>query len=330
MNDAPSDYLRDRHTRVATPREVLDDLVRRATGSGIRDLERIIRGYDNEVYRVRTDDDQEVAVRLRRFGEEERSPEGEAWAIERARDAGAPAPTVMFAGSVDLDDGTFPVLVLEWLPGVPLARLEQELTVEQRDTVLERTGAAFAAINSVRVAGLWLPPEDGDWTAMTWDRVIPGYVAARLSERDDALAGGLTPDEFDRTLALIGRGAEVFRCEQPVLCHNDMNPEHVLVDDDLRVTGVVDFGNWCGASDVGDLGMLHFSRPDLPLAPVLRGYGPPLAADPTVVTRIRLQALMQAIGHVTHHVREGDDAQVEQAVGTLRSLIRSLRDWMSG
>lgn len=328
VDDEPSAYLRDRHARVAAPRHVLDDVVRRATGSTIDEVERIVRGYDNETYRLRTTSGAEICVRLRRFGAEDgdRTPEGEAWAIEQAGQAGAPVPEVLLVDRVRIDGQVVPVLVLRWMPGTPLARVEHRLSDAERATVLERMGAAFASINSVPVDGFWLPPVDGagDWSDATSRRVMRGYVEMLRNEQADAYAGGLTADEFERTLRLVQHLADEFPCEQAVLCHNDMSPEHVIVDSDLNVTGVIDFGEWCGGSDVGDLGKLRFARPDLELSAVLRGYGSPELADETLLVRVELQALALAIGHFTHEVRIADQESLEDTRDTLRGLLDSL------
>lgn len=324
MNDEVSSYLRDRHARVSTPRQVIDDLVRRATGSAIDELGRIIRGYVNEVYRVRTTSGAEFCVRLRRFGESEHTVEWEAWAMGQARGAGAPVADVLLAERLRLDDTEVPAMVLEWMPGTPLARVEPQLSEADLRRVCVAMGTAFATINSVPVGGLWLPTDDGDWPEMTSEQMMAGYAEMIRSERADAYTGGLTADEFERTLQLLRIYGDEFPCKQAVLCHNDMSPEHVLVDDDLRITGVIDFGNWCGAADVGDLGHLLYARPDLELAPFLEGYGSPQRTDATFLTRVRLQALTQAIGHLTHEVRETDWERAAVTARTLRSLLDAL------
>lgn len=71
------------HAAVSTPREVLASLTHRSTGGDLDQVERIIEGYDNEVYRVGTAQGDDVVIRIRRFGGNLHTALAEARAIEK-------------------------------------------------------------------------------------------------------------------------------------------------------------------------------------------------------------------------------------------------------
>lgn len=82
---------------------VVVDLVRRATGVAIGDVRRIIRGDENEVYRVQLVDGSAVYPRIARPSAG--TSKLEVWAMERARCAGVPVPEVLHVEVIDVGEG---------------------------------------------------------------------------------------------------------------------------------------------------------------------------------------------------------------------------------
>ena len=123
-------YVEWQHAHATTPRPVLAELVRRAVGTEIDRVDRIVEGYSNEVYRVRCADEQDVVVRILRFDDEDlaTSSAGEAAAIECARAAGVPAPEILLLDTVRLDGSDFPVMVQRTVPGRPLGEVINRLS----------------------------------------------------------------------------------------------------------------------------------------------------------------------------------------------------------
>src|SRR5688500_13232609 len=99
---AESRFLADLHAQFGTPREHVVELVRRVTGSEVAAVQRITRGYDNEVHRVDLESGARVFVRIRR---DEGGYDDEAWAMSQARDHGVPVPEVIGIDEVAADQG---------------------------------------------------------------------------------------------------------------------------------------------------------------------------------------------------------------------------------
>ncbi len=314
-------YVEWQHAQVSTPRSVLAEVVRRAVGTGIDRVDRIVEGYSNEVYRVRCAEGQDVVVRIRRFDDDTSfaTSAGEAGAIERARAAGVPAPEILLLDTVRIDGSEFPVMVQRTVPGRPLGEVINLLSERQRHDVLAEIGGLIARINGVHV------DDERDWpTAMAAD------LANRHAERDKILAGGFSAPQFDRMLDLLEGYVRDFPCEQWVLCHGDLSPKHIFVTGDgsdgaaVRVSGIIDFGDWKPGAPVQDLAVLRVRGPRLDLPPLLAGYGAP--AHQTYRRQLDLHTLLIALSSLEIGVDEDDQACIERSGHLIRTLVADLDD----
>ncbi len=321
-------YVEWQHAHATTPRPVLAELARRAVGTEIDRVDRIVEGYSNEVYQVRCADEQDVVVRILRFDDEDlaTSSAGEAAAIEWARAAGVPAPEILLLDTVRLDGSDFPVMVQRTVPGRPLGEVINRLSQRQRHDVLAEIGGLIARINGIYV------DDERDWqTAMAAE------LADRHAARDKVLAGGFSAAQFDRMLDSLQGYVRDFPCEQWVLCHGDLSPKHIFVTGDgshgaaVRVSGIIDFGDWTPGSPVHDLAVLRVRDPRLDLPPLLAGYGAP--ADGTYRRQLDLHTLNIALDSLEFAVDEDDQAWIERSDDLIRALMSDLDDpdfWRPG
>lgn len=314
-------YVEWQLAHAGTPRSVLAELVRRAVGTGIDRVDRIMEGYSNEVYRVRCVDEQDVVVRILRFDDDVTSSasEGEAAAIEKARAAGVPTPEILLLDTVRIDGSEFPVMVQRSVPGRPLADVVDGLSERQWHDVLAEIGGLIARLNGIHV------DDERDWpTAMAAE------LADRHADRDKILAGGFSAPQVDRLLDLLEGYVRDFPCEQWVLCHGDLSPKHIFVTGDgtdgpaVRVSGIIDFGDWQPGAPVHDLAVLRVRDPRLDLPPLLAGYG--TAPDGTYRRRLDLHTLITAMSSLAFGVVEHDQARIERSGHLIRTLVADLND----
>jgi Ser/Thr protein kinase RdoA (MazF antagonist) len=305
----------------STPRSVLAELVRRAAGTGIDRVDRIVEGYSNEVYRVLCADQQDVVIRILRFDDEDLATKsaGEAAAIEKARAAGVPAPEILLLDTVRIDASDFPVMVQRTVAGRPLSEVSDRLSERQLHDVLVEVGGLIARLNGVCV--------DAE---RDWPTVMAADLAARHANRDRVLAGGFAVAQFDQMLDLLEGYVRDFPCEQWVLCHGDLSPKHIFVAGDgsdgaaVGVSGIIDFGDWQPGARVHDLAVLRVRDPRLDVLPLLAGYGSP--ADTTYRRQLDLQTLNVALGSLEFAVDEDDQVWIERSARLIRTLIADLDD----
>lgn len=305
--------------QASTPRSVLAELVRRASGSEVVRADRILEGYSNEVYRVHCADAQDLVIRILRFDDDvtTAAAAGEATAIDWARASGVPVPQILLFDTVQVDGRAFPVMVQSAVPGRPLGEVIDRLSDQQRHGVLHEIGELMARINA--------NPADSD---LDWSTAMAAGLRDRYAERDEILAGGFSTAEFDRMLDLLEGSVRDFPCEQWVLCHGDLSLKHIFVTDDVRdrsivrVSGIIDFGDWQPGAPVHDLAVLRVREPQLDLPPILSGYGAP---DGTTFRRqLDLHTLIIAMGALAFGVRENDQASIVRSGHQVRTLVGDL------
>lgn len=325
-NDPPADdvteVMRARHTAVQLPLVSVTALVRQATGHVANDITRIVRGYESEVYRATTNSGEAVVVRIRRYGSV--SYASEAWAIEQCRAAGVPVPDVLLLDTIEADDHTHEVMVQRAVPGRPLGDIQQRLSRAERARVWAQAGEALARIHSVRAGGFYKMRQPGVWDFPDDDSVSHSAIGARQGDVDELRTHGIASDDLDTLVEILVAGENAFTCPVPSLLHGDFLPDHLFVDDDLRLRGVIDFGDFQGGPRIVDVANLHMNAPDVDLAWLRAGYGEREPFDQHFERRLILTSAEQQIGYLAHFVREGND---EEAAPLLRAIRATAEAW---
>jgi aminoglycoside phosphotransferase (APT) family kinase protein len=158
----------------------------------------------------------------------------EATVLQALDGRGVPAPRLLGRWD-DREVSPYPFLAVSRLPGQPWSRLEAAATLGQLETVLGHLGRAIAS-----------------WHQLD-RRTLPRGLRRRRAAQDDVtrfLATGLAAavEHVAHLLDLPPPRAAVWRgalakvaALEPVLLHGDVNEGQILVDDDLNVTGILDW-----------------------------------------------------------------------------------------
>lgn len=180
----------------------------------------------------------------------------EAWAYQRVRELGAPAPRVL---ATDLGREMYPrnFIIIEKVAGIPLAEVRVE--PEERHRLMRAVGWAIRAVHEIGIPGFGLLDEatylrnaqvQGQYDS--WEEFIDGVLELTFP----AFRSGRVIDDAgaDRLNRVFADHADLFDLG-PVghLLHGTFDPAHVLVDEG-RVTGIVDFGERRSGDPAWDLG----------------------------------------------------------------------------
>lgn len=313
-----SGFLAEWHARFQVPRAAVVELVERAAGTRVTSLKRLAVGDENEVYRAGLDGGSAVYARIRRPGEG--SFEWEVWAMERARAAGVPVPDIHAVEMVDTDDeGARAAMVVAEASGRQLAELLPTLTREQRHTALTNLGRALARVHAVRTPGVDRPDMDGGWPDPA--EVLRAFVVERTGHRRHLVTAGLNPAEVETVIGLIGQSPDTPARTEPVLCHGDLHAAHVFVDDDLDVSGMIDWGLWHGGTAIGDLAYLSMRYEASDFDAILTGHGAGRTNAPAFRRRLALSVVNQAIGHLAWSQSIGNAVDTAQNIAALRTAL---------
>lgn len=317
---APSEVMRARHAAVEAPRAAVAAIVVRATGGAPAQIERVVRGYDSEVYRVEAAAGR-LFVRIRRYGSV--SYASEAWAIAQCGAAGAPVPEILLVEPWPFADGEHEVMVQRAVPGQPLSELQGRLSQRELAHIWAQAGQALAQIHSVPAQGFYKMRQPGVWDFPD----LASVAASAHDSRHDDLAqlgrAGLAVD-IAALEAMLEAGAREAAVAQPWLLHGDFLPGHLFVDDELRLTGVIDFGEFQGGARVFDLATLRMSAPDVDMGWLRVGYGEQEPFDDRLERRLLLAGAEHQIGYLAHYLREGN---AHEAAPVLRALQATLAVW---
>jgi aminoglycoside phosphotransferase (APT) family kinase protein len=317
-----TDIIRQRHDAYHTPEPEIFDLVRRATGQEPSSREKIVRGYDSEVYLVHMPRHDDVVVRIRHHGGAPFADE--AWAIAQCRDVGVTVPDVLLVETIDIDGNEREVMVQRRVPGRALSEIERDLTIEQRAAVWRQAGAALGAIHSIAVGGFYKRHSDGSWDFPNWESASKLSNVDRASEKLLLMQAGFSSADVDLMLHILSIDCEQFPIEQPVLCHGDFLPGHLFFDDELNLRGVIDFGEFQGGGPIGDFANLSMTCPDVDLAWLQRGYSDQALFDSTFSMRLLVAKVGLQMGYLAHYIRQGNS---EEAAPIVAGLRQSLREW---
>jgi aminoglycoside phosphotransferase (APT) family kinase protein len=313
-----NEFLRQRHALYATPRDVINDVVKRATGHDVAEHEQLMRGYDNEVYRVWTKQGERFIVRVNQHGNV--GFREEAWAMERCRAEGVPVPDVYGIETVTIADQNHDVMVVQHAPGRSLHEVEASLTEWERARVWSNVGATLSAIHRVKVDGFYLMHADGSWDFPDWDSIMRSAMESRAADVPDLLRAGLPEAEAEQLLAILAV-MPTLPAPQPVLCHGDLRAEHVFVDDQLRVCSVIDWGYFQGGPALLDVATLRIFHSDVPTRWIMAGYGDKSLCDASFPVRLLLQLASLQMGFLAHEVREGNRRKTEAFLTGIRATI---------
>lgn len=323
----PNPFLNELHERFGVPRPVVVGLAERATGRCVVEVERVVRGYDNEVYRVWLDDGAVVYARVRWPREpgdhdDRVGIRWEVWAMELARAAGVPVPAVLSTEVVDSGEGEREAMVVAAAAGRELAAVLPSLSGSERREAMADVGRVLAVLHAVETPGPWHPDHEGRWPDSTALR--DGFLADRAGERAELLEVGLTEEETDRIMGLLPAAWDATGPRRPVLSHGDLKPDHVFVGADLRVSAVIDWGGWHGGSALADLARASMLHGDEDFAAIVCGYRQWPVDEPEFRRKLALSTLLQTVGYTAHHVRIGDLAGAPRSVARLRRILVEL------
>lgn len=314
-----NDFIHQRHAAYHTPQSLIFDLILQTTGDEPIDHEKLVRGYDNEVYAVQTHQGNDYIVRI-----QQQSGAGyaeEQWAIERCRAVGVPVPAICYVGALMVGDQRKPVMVQRRVLGRPLSEVYSALCQDDLAHIFRQVGAVLSKIHSIPVGGFYKLNPNGVWDFPDWESIKRANRRDRSTERPQLQQAGLTDTEINTLLALITKAPPPL-ARQPVLCHGDLGLDHLFVDAALTITGVIDFGEFQGGLPMVDFVRLSLDCSVQEMAWVQAGYGNRGIFTDDFDYQVRQSRISFLTGYLAHCVRIGDHAEVEIAVNTLRNDLQ--------
>lgn len=314
----PTDFIAQRHAAYQTPQPLIFDLIQKATGDEPTHLEKLVRGYDNEVYAIQTRQRLDYMVRIQQHGDTGFAEEQ--WAIERCRAVGVPVPEICYVGLLTVGDQRKPVMVQRRIPGRPLAEVYATLKPTDPAHVFRQVGAMLSEIHSISVGGFYKLNPGDVWDFPDWESIDQANRRDRTAERPQLLTAGLHGAEIDALFAItLDQPPPAER--QPVLCHGDLGFDHIFVDANLTLSGVIDFGQFQGGLPIVDFARLSLDCSPEEMTWVQEGYTNNAFLADNFEQRLRRERLNFLSGYLAHCVRIADHEEVAIVIATIRESL---------
>ncbi len=236
-----------------TDTNTLNEIVQKAMGTRIEQITRINKGQSNEVYFIDLKDGSFV-LRIAK-GWDYDIFAIERWAMQEVSQRGVPVAAILAQGSVVERDEVIYYQIQEKLAGEPMDDLLAQGKVgrDRSERLTEQAGELLAAIHSVSIVGWGRITKPNHGTYESFEKRI--LALQEDSERfDKALArfNALGVPRFEEVWQELHH-IESFAVYKPVLLHYDLSPDHIFVDSDDRITGVIDWGAVQSGDPVRDL-----------------------------------------------------------------------------
>jgi aminoglycoside phosphotransferase (APT) family kinase protein len=304
-------FLIAKHERLfQTPPAIIDEIVRKATGSSPTEKQRIIKGEANEVHAAKIDCDREVIVRINRDSGAESRFQSERWAMDQAAKADVPVPRVLLVQSRELEGKPMGISVEERLPGVPLDEFAKHASREELAEILERAGTLLSRIHSVRTKGFGEIDEQGRGEHVS----IAGiFSEENLSERvllAAAEAASLDLSIVKRARHILDEFVKSYAPVAPHLLHGDFAPKHLLIKEG-KITGIIDFENARGGDPVQEFANWQFFFENrYPIESLKEGYSDKSVFGGDFERRFLLWRLLIGLSSLSYYVAEGNQSGI--------------------
>lgn len=318
------DWLQARHKTWHTPPGLINEYVRKATGSAIAQASRVVLGVDNEVYDVTTGKNRQFIVRIshkanHRF-------EGERWALDAARQAGVPTPYVLLIEQDVYDDTTVTFCIEEKLPGIALDVLLQDGLNGDVNKAIDQIGEVLSKLHSVNVDGFGYLQPGGKGEQASFAEIML-MANEREAELYEAAKKWHVPAQSITTgLTLLDTHRELYQCNTPVLVHGDLAQKHILVDGD-HISGIIDMQDSSGNHPVIDFVMWDaYWSEGIPTSRLMASYGNKSLFTGSYDTLFHLVLLRESfIMLMVHAARENPNG----VPGFIACMERALRYFAS-
>jgi aminoglycoside phosphotransferase (APT) family kinase protein len=310
MSDYQS-FLMAKHERLfKTPPAIIDEIVRKVTGSSPIEKQRIIKGEANEVHAIKIEGSREVIVRINRESEAESRFQKERRAIELVAKAGVAVPRVLLVESLQLEGKSLGISVEERLPGVSLDELAMRMSSEELAETLQRAGTLLSQIHSVKTEGFGELNKDGRGEHAS----IAGIFAEKNLNEQRLLAAPRSA-YFDSNI--VKRALHILREFQesnppvaPHLLHGDFGPKHILIDGG-QITGIIDFENACGGDPVQEFANWQFFYENrYPIEALKKGYRDKSVFGDDFERRFFVWKLVTGLVNLFYYLAEGNQSGI--------------------
>jgi aminoglycoside phosphotransferase (APT) family kinase protein len=216
--------------------------------------------------------------------------------LGRCRDVGLPVPQVL-AESRTGPAAHLPYIVYRWIEGDVLADRLRTLPVDRQDAVAAHLGELLSRFRGVVCEGFGELVDGTRAQERSWEDFLASSVALGLEAiaRYDLLA----PSLQERLRAALHQMRGLSPIGESTLVWGDVSFENVLIGQDDRVAGLIDFESCLSGDPLATLGFCYAAQGNHPFCSRLLSASPE-AAGASARQRVALYAVLRLLRLAPH------------------------------
>lgn len=235
------DYLSLVHSKLQTDDEVIQDVVKEATGQRFFEKKRIIAGEVNEVYDVTLQDNSHIIVRISH--KNDKNLDKEVWAIDESRKVGVPVPHVIAVKHSKYKGKDLTFSLLKKVTGELLERGNihyDQLDKDHFKRIIVLSGEILSKIHSVKTVGFGYLDQNGKGNYKTLSEFILKNAVEEKEFVSLSKRTNFDTKKMKTILKILLDHDSLYQNQLPCLCHGDFAPKHILFDHEV-ITGIIDW-----------------------------------------------------------------------------------------
>jgi aminoglycoside phosphotransferase (APT) family kinase protein len=260
-----------RHQTIKTDDKIITRIIKKATGSEIASSKRLVIGEFNEIYDIKTQNNQNIVLRIARK-ENPLHFRFEQWVLNKAHKAGILVPKVLLVEEVEFNGEMLSICVEEKIKGKALIELieSKEITKTQVLSVLEQAGEILSQIHNISSKNYGFVNEKGQGDFKSWEEFIFDLELDGIYEA--ASKTKVHKKTIDEVLFLLKSYSPYYQEVKSTVIHGDFEPKHILVENG-QITGIIDFENYKLGDPVYDFAWWDFfQHKKYPIETLAKGY----------------------------------------------------------
>ncbi|MBI2003421.1 MAG: aminoglycoside phosphotransferase family protein [Parcubacteria group bacterium] len=323
MSDEYNKFLQEIHSKNFTTDEVIDDVVKEATGAKIKSKTRFVSGEVNEVYDVELEGKENVVVRI--YKSDEPIFLEEKWAIEQCKSVGVPVPSVILIKHISEPDGILSFCVQEKLRGDTVERGKVKMWDIDRDqlkAVMLKSGELLAKMHTIPVEGFGDLNEYGKAEHKSFVEQMLGRPERAMRHMDIARELNIPDEQIKRAADILVERTAKYKDVKPTFNHGDFSPKHIMYEG-TEVTGILDFGDIQSHAPIFDFARWEYWYGDTDILKWLKeGFTDKSVFDDDYEELSNLIQLNMSLGTIWHyHTRRKYEQGVKEGIKKLNEIL---------
>jgi aminoglycoside phosphotransferase (APT) family kinase protein len=246
--------MEQRESNLPSPRDAAE-IAGRVLGERVARVERFTTGLANFVYDVTGESGAAIVIRIATPRGDTSIPAAVYWS-SLLRPMGVPLPRLI-AHHVD-ENGGFSWMALERLPGTDLWHVYHTLSPQQRRDIVKRIVEMQRIVQSLPAGGgFGYVDFPRDWPHRTFGEMF--RTGIEVARRGIEQVGVVDVRHVARIERLLPAFEDYIATVRPTPFLHDTTTKNVIIDDDGRVSGIVDVDSLCYGDPVGVIGLTRMA-----------------------------------------------------------------------